>query len=234
MKRNNCSCVVVVVTLCSLLFLSSCSIAAKTSENHEHRQLLQDYDLPYALAFYFNDPTLPEGTCANELNTIHDAVYPVFKTDITTDSILDVTDVNRLEEYYESDSYATNDQILNRNLRQNDLQRNQHRQLQTWCYPLCDEKPILWLINAGCKAECNLRRNRELMTLSSESIAFDASQDIYYEKYGTSTEILYGQGDLSASTFYQKVRDLISRTNPCRSILLQMKYKRVPLVVNLP
>jgi hypothetical protein len=58
--------------------------------------------------------------------------------------------------------------------------------------------------------------------------------DPFYTIMGNETEILAGQGDDSATTFYTKVRELIPTANPCYTILLNMIYQRIPLVISLP
>lgn len=242
-RERRCNVGIVVVSRALMFLLLLCmsyvSAAALTlrgggggdnNSNNSNRQLQSKskiqpppvivYNIPFALAFNFLNESLSESTCSVELNTVQNATYPIYEVDITTDSIMNSTYIEDLEDI--------------------PIGRGNNPA----CYALCTIRPRLWLIIAGWREECGLRRNlldntndiyhpNTQESLSSIATARTMVNDVYYARIGTSTQLLPGQGDFSASTFYENVRLLIPISNECRNLMLGMTYKRIPLVVNL-
>jgi hypothetical protein len=204
---------------------------------------------PFAIGFYFHDPSLPNTTCSLELDLILEMVYPTYVSELIADSNITQDTEDKFKK-----SVDDKNRKLQVHLRGGSNHRANTRHLQSWCYPLCDERPRAWLIAAGCRTECGLRRSRSLSQRNEDEMMYDQgfekeeSQNIddnterelekdgggnTTNENGYHSKILSGQGDLTASIFYRKVRENISGRNPCRYVLLNMYYRRYPLVIHV-
>lgn len=81
------------------------------------------HDLPYALAFEFQNTTLPEGTCQDELAIVTNAAYPVYRLYLVVDSTLKPSNLAVLAHSGHG-----------RRLLRGEGERPKQRQLQLYCY----------------------------------------------------------------------------------------------------
>jgi hypothetical protein len=201
---------------------------------------------PYGIGFYHGDPALAASTCQNEFDQVSSYVYPTYAFEVRQDSCLTLAMMHQLESLATSTSGtggSVRRQLLRSSVSKDDANDNEgqyERKLQSWCYSLCDERPIQWLILHGCKDECGLRRKLDETDAGLEeaedkdNAATDRSLfDSLSSMGGDITAISEGPGDTTVSQFYVLVESIIPASNPCQFLLQNMTYRVYPLVINL-
>lgn len=129
---------------------------------------------------------------------------------------------------------------------QKQVHQTRHLSTNAWCYSVCTRYTAFKLSLLGCSDECDRRRDlkEDNMTVNQESHRHvrrgsssttqkqqqqgqrrlhddDATDDAVW---GDSENIVEGPGDVSAQLFYDTVSDVLSSSNPCQEILLNMTY----------
>lgn len=192
----------------------------------------------YAIGFYFKDPTLPASTCAAEFEMIQKRCYPMYTAEVIADTSITKTIIQDISSSSKMSTTTTGGGSV-RHLRVQD-DEDSSRRLQNWCYGMCDNRPVQWLIIVGCRTECGLRRNmkelandidihnnRELQTSVSSSKS--SSSNAMFSR----THINIEKGDTSVSCIYSSINVTIPDSNSCRQTLLDMTYQVIPLVITV-
>lgn len=217
-------------------------VASSTEQQQEHNE-----PPPYSLGWYFDDPNTQAGTCETELNMIRSIMYETYYNISIQDSNMTTILTEKLANPVVEPVVAMADSLLSASRLRRSRQMKQEpvvKEVALSCTPICTNQPNLWLIYDGCQKQCNNGHidmndnDNDIMDLTDE-------QKLMLQKYrekhvgnvkqghvGEVTKILYGQGAVTASTFYTTVRQLIPKFDECRNILLTMKYQRIPLILN--
>lgn len=220
------------------------SSISTTEQQHE-----QNEPPPYSLGWYFDDPATQANTCETELNMIRSIMYETYYNISIQDSNMTTILTEKLANPIAAvvESKPVSEGLLSasrlRRSRQLKVQEQvKEEEVSLSCTPICSNQPNLWLIYDGCQKKCN--NDHADMNDNVHELTYE--QRIMLQNYrerhnnankkqghiGEVTKILYGQGAVTASTFYTTVRELIPKFDECRNILLTMKYQRIPLILN--
>jgi hypothetical protein len=193
---------------------------------------------PYAIGWYFEDPNIAlSNICETEINMIRSIIYETYYNVSIQDSNMTTDLTNAFAPKEESSPVVVESTtaMIGRRLRnaRNLLSSSQPKPTtKVVCTPVCSDRPNLFLIYDGCSTTCSEHETTDAATLEEQLVLkkyYQQQRQHTNGNVGEVTKILYGQGAVTASTFYATVKELIPTWDPCRSTLLTMKYQRIPL-----
>jgi hypothetical protein len=112
----------------------------------------QNNSAPYGIGFYHANSSLPDTTCMKEFKKVIDFIYPTYYYEVANETNITGDVLDKIEDNYFRiyKKYLRGQQKEEQNDASNDDEEDRRlaieRQLQGWCYPLCDERPKGWLM----------------------------------------------------------------------------------------
>jgi hypothetical protein len=174
----------------------------------------QDFSQGYGLSFSFADPSIPFGTCAQELEQVRIAVFPTYATEMVEETLWTEQDfVN--EDWNTAFIFARG-----RNKGGRSLRKSSGRRL-AGCIP-CPTGQLL-MVTPSCWSMCKKRRMLDATTSLENQERSENDRELESLR-GSKWQLLSGYGGIAASSVYNYAETNI--TGPCKDIILNMKYER--------
>jgi hypothetical protein len=196
-----------------------------------------DYNQGFGVAFSFGNSSIPNGTCAAELESIRQAVYPVYGTELVVETKWTLNDLINIDPLLASLFNIFNIFNGNRVRRLGDKDNTQRRLLSCAVYSCAyiNSKPQLRVM-VGCKSTCQGRR--ELYNGNDESNdnrvnekhEDNSGRELETLQYGSRSNYLPFYGNVTALSFYTYANATI--VGPCKDIILNMKYVLIPITLS--
>jgi hypothetical protein len=189
--------------------------------------LASDYQTGFGVAFSFGNSSIPDGTCAAELETIRQMIYPAYATELTIETDWTPLDV------VTTDPTLTSLFDLNPNVRRlgQKKEAKQRKLLNCAIYSCAyvNSRPQLRVI-VGCLDTCQSRRELAIGNENhNDRENENRERELQTLEYGSRTSYLNGFGDITAVSFYMYAEASIE--GPCRDIILDMRYVLIPLTM---
>lgn len=201
------------VLICAiLLFISSANAQKKGIGND-----VEDYSKGYAFAFFFNDTSIPSGTCANELTRLRKAMLPAYANNLVRETSWNTSDVLSFAPTLASalpKDPGNQRQLL-----------RQKRRLPALCKGKpCSSWSAQLIMSFGCSAICS-GANANVAPAD-----IGARRDLQSSlAYGKRSQMLGGLGDLTIKSLYDWAE--LNIPSPCKEIILSMKYLETPMTL---
>jgi hypothetical protein len=197
-----------------------------------------DYNEGYGLAFSFSNSSTPNGTCAAELETIRQAVYPVYGTELVLETKWTLNDLFNIDPLLKSLLGIFDFRNWGRRLGQNE---NEHRRLLSCSIYSCayvNSRPQIRVM-VGCRSTCRARRdltdnneetaNNNNIRRSTNHVEHN-SRELETLQYGSRNNYLPQYGNITAASFYEAANATL--VGHCRHVILNMRYVLIPITLN--
>jgi hypothetical protein len=196
-----------------------------------------DYNQGYGVAFSFGNSSIPNGTCAAELETIRQAIYPVYGTELVLETKWTLNDLFNIDPLLASFSNLFSIFNGNRVRRLGDKDKNQRKLVSCAVYSCVyvNSKPQLRVM-VGCSSTCQGRRElsngdeEKYGNRVNEDHESNSERELETLQYGSRSNYLPFYGNVTALSFYTYANETI--VGPCKDIILNMKYVLIPITLS--